>query len=505
MKVTTEEIAPCEILMTIEIEPDKEQDLLKKAAKRISRETNIPGFRRGKAPLNTVVRRFGWEVVQQEALEKSSEKFVTDALEETGIEPYARMQLDEITWNPLVLKVKVPTEPKAEIGNYRDIRLDYEPVEITDEDIETALKDIQEENAIWTPVERASQIGDLISMAVTEKDGDEVLAENEAVEVELTDPEEREEEDNNHPDLTTPLLGLSAGESKTFTLTYPEDFETERYAGKEITFEVEVSGVKAKELDPLDDNFAQVVSDFETLAELKDNIRKSLTEQRGRQRDFELGSKVLEQIINETAVVEWPKALEEENIDEEIERYKRQLKQSGITLSSYLQMQKQTEEELREELREGVVERLKRGIILSEIAGLEKLDVSESEILEQARAIADMTGYSQLWSTIMASSAQQGMIATDLISNKAIHRLAAIAKGEEPEIEENGTEVVFEEANEAEEAGPAAAADETAGAEPQPAEADVETDSDVTHDSVDDESVDDESNESTEEAITTKA
>ena len=266
-----------------------------------------------------------------------------------------------------------------------------------------------------------------------------------------------------------------------------------------------MSGVKAKELDPLDDDFAQIVSEFETLDELKEDIRKNLKKHREQQRDFELGSKVLEQLINETTVVEWPKALEEENIDEEIERYKRQLKQSGITLNSYLQMQKQTEEDLREELREPVVQRLKRGIILSEIAELEKLDVTESEILEQAKAIADMAGYSQLWSRIMASSAQQSMIATDLISNKAIHRLAAIAKGEEPEIEENGTEAASSEAAETEAAIPEAAEDEAAGAEPPTPEADVETDSDVTHDSVDDDSVDDEANESTEEPLTTKA
>jgi trigger factor len=263
VKVTTEQLEHCESLLTLELDPKDEQELLKKAAQRIARDVNIPGFRRGKAPYSTIVRRFGLEVIQQEAMEKMADKLLKDGLKQADIEPYGQIQLDGVSWDPLVIKLRVPTQPKVELGDYRAIRLDAEPVEVTDEDAENSLKRLLEQVATWSPVERPAELGDLISMTITEQAGETVLVENEAVEFELTEPST--DGDANQIDLTTPLLGLSAGESKTFTVKYPDDFKNVDFAGKEITITADVSGVKVKELDPLDDDFAKQVSDFETL------------------------------------------------------------------------------------------------------------------------------------------------------------------------------------------------------------------------------------------------
>ncbi len=432
MKVTTEELERCETLLTLEIDPRDEQELLKKAAQRIAREVNIPGFRRGKAPFTTIVRRFGLEVVQQEAIEKMGDKLLKDALKQAEVEPYAQVQLDDVSWDPLVIKLRVPTEPKVELGDYRAIRLDAEPVEVTDEDVENTLKRLQEQVATWSPVERPAQLGDLISMTITERDGEKVLIENEAVEFELVEPPAAE--DTSQIDLTTPLLGLSAGESKTFTIKYPANFKNVDYAGKEITITADVSGVKEKELDPLDDDFAQEVSDFDTLEELKANIRNNLFSQRQYQADIKLGSEAVDKLIEAAPLIEWPLAMEEAEIDDEVERLERRVKEAGLTLDSYLQMQQKTREEWREGLRENVVKRLKRGLVLGKVAELEKLDVSHSEILEQAKMIADLTrGGEQLWRNIISSPTQQAAIANDVISNKAIERLGAIARGAAPE------------------------------------------------------------------------
>ncbi len=431
MNVTTQEIEQREVLLTIKMEPGEEQDLLKKAAKRISREVNVRGFRRGKAPFNTIVRRFGLEAVQQEAFEQFGQKLITDALEQTDIEPYAQMSLQDVSWDPLVISVKVPLEPKVELSDYRKLRLEAEPVEVTEEEVAERLANLQEQQAVWVPVERAAQVGDLISMSVTEEGDEEVLAEDEAVEYELVAPEELPE---NQPDLTTPLLGLSAGETKTFTVTYPEDFDNEQYAGQEVTFSVEVTGVKEKELDPLDDAFAQQVSEFETLEELKENIRDRMYRERERQSNFDLGNKALEQLIEEAEALEWPQALEEEYIADEMSRIKQQLKQASLNLEGYLQMQNKTEASLREDLRADVVNRIKRGLVLSEVVRLEQLEISESEILEQAKMLADLSGKGEsMWRSVLASQRQQGAIASDLLSGKAIRRLAAIARGEAPE------------------------------------------------------------------------
>ena len=432
MKVTTETLERCQVRVTVEVEPKKEQRMLQNAAKRIAREVKIPGFRPGKAPYNVVIRRFGLEAVQQEAFEHSADKMIQDALEEAEVLPYARIQLESIDWDPLTVQIKVPTQPQVELGDYRNIRLEPEPVEVTDKDLEQALSGLQEQTATWIPVDRAAKTGDLISIAVVEKDGDEVLAEHESVEHELSPPDEHE--GHNHPDLTTPLLGLSAGDEKSFELSYPDEFSDARYAGKEITFEVEVLAVKEKEVDPLDDEFAKAVSDFDTLAELRTDVRSNLEQQRETQRDTELGNQVLDQIVEEADIV-WPEAFEDESVEQEIERQERQMASYGLTKENFLQMQNKTDEEFVTETREQVVSRLKRSLILGKIAELEAVTVTESDILEQAKLIADLSGRGdQLWREILASDVQQNMIANDLLISKVIERLAAIAKGEDPPI-----------------------------------------------------------------------
>lgn len=433
MNITTEELERCEVLLTLELDPAQEEDLLKKAAKRISREVRIPGFRPGKAPFNTVVRRFGLEALQSEVIESSVEDLIKKALTDIDITPYAQIQLENVSWDPLTVKIKIPTAPKVELGDYREIRLEGKTAEVTDEDVQQTLERLQDQHATWTPVERPSELGDLISMSVVEKDGDEVLVQHESVEYELAAPDE-EEEESKQPDLTTPLLGLSAGESKTFPVTYPEDYSDKRYAGKEISVSVEVSSIKAKELDPLDDDFARQVSDLETLDELKARIRDNIRQQRQHQFDDELGNQALELVIDEAEQLEWPQALEDESVQDEIENLEQRLKNSGLTLDNFFQMQHKTREEFEQEVRSEVVERLQRNLVLARVAELEQLDVSNSEILQQAKNIADMyQGGEQLWRSILTSERQQRLLANDLLAHKALHRLAAIARGEAPE------------------------------------------------------------------------
>lgn len=431
MKVTTEELERCETLVTLEIEPKQEQDLLQKAAKRIAREVKIPGFRPGKAPYNVIVRRFGLEAIQQEALESSADKLIQDALDEQNVNPFARISLEKVDWDPLTIKVKVPTRPKVELTDYHDIRFDAEPVAVTDADVDEALKSIQDRNATWTPVERAATLGDMVDMSVVEKDGDEVLSKRDSVEYVLDPPEEHEGHD--HPDLTTPLLGLSAGEEKTFELAYPENFDNERYAGKAITFEVKISSVKEKELDLLDDEFAKSYSDFDNLDDFKADIRASLQEQREREQTRKLGNDALQKII-ETATVDWPEAFEEESAELELQRFERQMRAYGLTVESYLQMQNKSREDFTAEIREQVVTQLKRSLVLGKIVELEKLNVAESEILQRAKLIADYSGGGdQIWRSILSSPAQVESLGNELLADKAIEFLAAVAKGENPQ------------------------------------------------------------------------
>jgi trigger factor len=434
VKVTTEALARCETLLTLEIDADHQEKLLKKAAQRISREVRVPGFRPGKAPYNVIVRRFGMETLQSQALEQSVEELVKEGVKEANITPFAQIKVDDVAWNPLTVKIIIPTKPVVELGEYRNIRLEVRPIEVSDEDVVEALLRLQDQRATWAPVERPAALGDLISMTVTEKEGETVLSEPQAVEYELKAL--AEDQTDKQPDLTTPLLGSSAGENKTFTITYPQNFSNEEYAGKEVTFAVEVSGVKQKELDPLDDDFAKQIGEYETLDALKSKIREDIHQSRQRQNDVELGAKALDQIVEQAEKIEWPVGMEEEQIDQETEHVKHHLKEASLTLDDYLRVNNRSLEQWREETRERVISQLKRGLVMSKLVELENLEVSQMEILQQAKLMADLFGGGdRVWQNIMSSESRQSVIANELLSNKIVQRLAVIAKGEtiEPE------------------------------------------------------------------------
>jgi len=308
LSVTTDPLENCEVLMTVEVDEKQTDNLLKTAAGRISRQVRIPGFRPGKAPYRVIVQRFGEDVVRNEALEDLSKSVFEQALEQADVEPYAPASLEDVSWDPLVMKVRVPVAPVVELGDYRAMRMEVEPVEVTDEEIEEALEGLQDEHASWNPVERPAQLGDLVTMAIKEQVGDEILAENENVDYALNEAEEGEA----GPDLTTPLIGLSTGDEKEFGVTYPETVQDPRYAGQEVTVSVKVHGVKEQETYPLDDDFAQMVGDFDTLEGLKESLTEDIRRRKEREADNELGEEVFSQLVENAERIEWPEALEEE-------------------------------------------------------------------------------------------------------------------------------------------------------------------------------------------------
>jgi trigger factor len=427
LNVTTEPLENCEVLMTVEVDEKQTDKLLKAAAGRISRQVRIPGFRPGKAPYRVIIQRFGEEVVRDEAMEDLSEAVFKQALEQTELEPYAPASLEDVSWDPLVMKVRVPVPPVVELGDYRAMRIDAEPVEVGETEVDEALQELQDEYATWNPVERPAQLGDLVTMAVTEQSGAEILAQNESVEYELTQPDE----DDTGPDLTTPLIGLAAGEEKEFNATYPEAFSDPRYAGQEVTVSVKVHGVKEKELYPLDDDFAQTVGDFDTLEQLTEKLTEDIRRRKEREADNELGEQALVQLIESAERIEWPKALEEEEIDQALEEQDRRLQENGLSLDTYLSMQKKTREELREEYRPAVQERLRRSLVLSKLVELENLRVAGHEVTDRIDRMSMLAGErgAELREALTTPDSLR-YIANDLLTSKARERLVQIVRGE---------------------------------------------------------------------------
>lgn len=447
LKVTTEPLENCQVLMTVEVDDAQADQLLKAAAKRISTQVQIPGFRPGKAPYSLIVRRFGEEAVREEALEDLSDKIFREALKQADLEPFAPASMEEVSWQPLVMKVRVPLAPVVELGDYRTLRLEPTPVEITEEEVDQALTEMQERYASWETVERPAQVGDRLEVDMRiEVDGK--FSSREKVPVLIREPDENPK----YAAILNAMIGMSAGEERTVTapsalfLEDEEDEEDEdaeeivedeveesEKSGGEATVWIKVHSVQEKHLHPLDDDFAQMVGEFNTLQELRDKVHASLIEEKQKKIEREQTAQAVERIMSEMARVEWPPVLEESAIDRWVSGLEQRLKQQGMPLLTYLRTQQKSLEQLREEIRPHVQTELRRSLILQEIARREGISVEPDEVLRYVELMGTMAQDRREVVPSSISQATLHQIFQDLLDIKVYTRLSEILRGEAQE------------------------------------------------------------------------
>jgi trigger factor len=463
LKVTTEPLEKCQVLMTIEVDDAEADQLLKAAARRISSQVQIPGFRPGKAPYALVVRRFGEEVIREEALEDLTGKVFREALKQANLEPFAPATMEEVNWQPLVMKVRVPLEPKVELDDYRALRLEPVSVEITEEEIDQALAELQAQYASWETVERPARAGDRVEADVRIEIGN-VSSSREGMTLLVRSPDES----TKYAAISNAMIGMSAGEERTITLPaalflgdeegYEEGEEEEEHEveeeleelvenllddleegegaetpGGEATVRIKVHAVQEGHIYPLDDDFAQMVGEFNTLQELREKVRESLIQKKKAEIEREQTAQAVERIINEMAHAEWPPVLEESAIDRWVSGLEQSLKQNGMPLETYLRIQQKSLEQLREEMRPQVQKQLHRSLVLQEIARREGISVEPDEVL---RSIEMMAMMAQSRGEKLPSSISQGalrQIFQDLLDIKVYARLSDILKGKAQE------------------------------------------------------------------------
>jgi len=382
LKVETERLENCQMALTIEVDEERTQRALRNAARRISRQAKIPGFRPGKAPYNIVARMVGKEALYQEVVDELGEAVYKEALDEAGFEPFGQAQLTDYETDPLVLKMVVPLAPLVELGDYRQMRLEANEETIrAEEEVNNALIKIQEQNAFWEPVKRPAQWGDLAIVDIEGTVKGETVIGNEERELIL-------EADSPYPlpGFGDKLLGMAVNEQREFTLTYPEDSENKELAGQPAHFNVHLQDLKEKVAPDIDDDLARTVGSYETLKDLKAELRREL--QAKAEADFT--DRALTALV-ERAKIEFPPTMLEKEIDDWLEDLDLRLKKQSLNLDNYLQMRKLTKEEFRKEISPEVEERLKRSLTLGkfiELEGLESESEAVSEALEHLAAIA---------------------------------------------------------------------------------------------------------------------
>jgi trigger factor len=430
LKIETQRNDDCTLTLTVEVEDERVQPALRAAARDISRRYPIPGFRPGKAPYEVILRQVGEGALYEAALEKLGQKVYEEALDQEKIEAFAPGSLKDMQLKPMALKFIIPLRPVVELGDYRALRVDYTPPAISDEELNDALEHLREHQAVLEPLERPAALNDVAVLDVTgylnegQNPSDFLLADKDVAL--LLD----EKADWPMMGFAPQVVGMQAGDQKKFDLAFPEDYANESLRGQAAHFEVTCKEVKSRTLPEWGDDLAKEIGDYESLEDLRAKVKAELAGQAERSSGRDYTREVMDQLV-EQAAVKYPPVLLERELDDMLEDLDRRLHEQRLTLEDYLKIEKKTKEELREEYKPQAESRLKRALVLSTVVELEGLEVSNEDIDSQITALSAPLGeHADKLRQTFSTATGRRMLASDLLTNKALARLTALAKGE---------------------------------------------------------------------------
>jgi trigger factor len=431
LEITTESLESRQLHLTVKVGEEQTQQAMQRAARHIAGQVNIPGFRKGKAPYQLIVRRFGEDTVRQEAADALTETVFREAMEQKKIEPYAPARLEKVELDPITFHFTISLPPTVELGNYRDYRLHPRKVKVSKKEVQEQLEEIRRQHTIFDPVERPAAHNDGVEIDLLCKTaaGATVLQEENVrvlLEVESGEPA---------PGFIEAIVGMAAGEERTFTLTLPDDFPTETFRGQEAEFTVKLHQVYNSILPKLDDDLARAVGSFDSFKALERDVKEQLRDTAQREADAEYTVQVM-QALMEQAQVEYPPEMLKEELEDVVKEVEQAIKrETRLPLEDYLRYRNMTQEDLQEELKPRAMTQLKRALVLGEIVRREGLDVDAEEIETYIDRVSTPWGVRA--DEVRASfSSQEGQTATRsrLLADKAVQRMVAIAKGEAPEL-----------------------------------------------------------------------
>ena len=376
------------VTLKITVDNNKFEEAVNKAYNKTKGKYNIPGFRKGKAPKVVIETQYGKGVFYNDAIDMLFPEVYPEAIKELNIDPIDRPDLDieEISKdNGLVMVVNVEVKPEFELGAYKGIEISKVDNTVSEEDVEARLNEMVNRNARLTSVEdKALENGDT---AVIDFEGFEngvafeggkcenynlVIGSNTFI-----------------PGFEDQLVGKKAGEEVEVNVTFPETYHAENLAGKPVVFNVKVNDVKVKEVPALDDEFAKDTTEFETLAELRADVKAKLEEQAKNAADAEMRNALVEKVSANTEV-EVPEAMVQHQIDNMLMELNYQLQYQGLNLEQLLQMTGRGLDELREERRADAERLVKASLVLEAIAEKENVEANDADVDAELEKMAAM-------------------------------------------------------------------------------------------------------------------
>ena len=428
MQPTVSELPGSRVRVEVEVPAADVERAVNRAARALAREMRMPGFRKGKAPPSLVIQRLGFGAVFEEAIREALPEWFERALLSSGVSPVGDPKIEivstpEAEGEALTFKFEIGVRPKAELGEYKGLEVGRPEPEAPEEIVDREIERVREGFAKLEPVDRAAAEGDVLLVDF------EGLLDGAAFEGGTATDYLLELGSNQLIEgFEEQLGGASAGETRQVEVTFPDDYQAEQLTGQAAVFKVDVKEVREKVLPELDDDFAAEASEFDTLEELRTDIRERLSEVMDERVEQDFRVAAVDAAAG-TATVEMPDDLASARAAERWQRVERQLAARGMSPDAYLQMQGKTREEILEESRPDAERELKREAVLAAIAEAEGIEATEEEMLEALAHPAEheRTTPEKLLKRLRESG-RDAMVREDIRFRKAIDLVAESAK-----------------------------------------------------------------------------
>ncbi len=437
-----------QVKLTVQVESSKLEEAKHRAARQISQQKKIPGFRPGKAPYPIVLRTIGEEAILDEALDILVKDIYPKAIEESKIKPYGPGSLENMPkLDPPTFEFIVPLEPEVTLGDYKKIRISYKLKAITKKDVNKVLEDLRERQVVLEPSDQPLKEGDqaYIKLSIKRINPSEgeipSLVSDRRMPVVITSVKTENKAEWPYPGFSQTLMGLAKGEEKAFRYTYPDDSEFKDLRGKETEVQLVVEEIKKRILPELNDEFAQSVGEqYENLDALIADIRLSLEKQAKEEYDGSYNDKIMKEILKD-ATIKYPPQMLKREIDMYIHQLEDRLAQQKLDMDTYLKMRKIDTEALRTETKPLAEERLKRTLVLLEISKAENIKVENAELESESMRTLDELGRMMAPDKAKKTLTNEfvrgmiGNIGADLLVKHTWAYLQSVARGEKEEIQ----------------------------------------------------------------------
>ncbi|WP_416196210.1 trigger factor [Selenomonas sp.] len=422
MKVSAEKIENQKVVLTIEVvaaELDKAEE---RACKRFASQVNIPGFRKGKAPRKIVEQHVGKQTVLQEAFDYFiAPEALAEALKDQKMEDIVtRPDIETVTLEEgkdVVFKATVVPRPEVKLGEYKGLKIAKDEVKVTDEDVDNQLKRMADHQAkmVEAPEGAAVQDGDFTTLDFKGFVDGEAFEGGEGKDYPL--------QIGSHsfiPGFEEQLIGAKVGEEKDVNVKFPEEYHAKELAGKDATFKCTIRSIKHKELPAIDDAFAKAASKFETLDELKADIRKNLTENAERKAENDRKAEALE-TASKNITVDIPPVMVDNEVTRMLREMEMRLAQQGMQLEQYLQFAGTDIAKLREQYRETAEKNVRTGLMLEEVAKAENIKVEAADLDKEVEVMAAAYGATpKQVKKIIAEQGRLNDLAATVLRNKTM-------------------------------------------------------------------------------------